>query len=202
MKTAVKSKSAQDHPTRRNWIEISAALCALAVSAASLFIAVRQNSLMEKQLSASTWPLLQFDTSNLDEQGNPEISLEIKNSGIGPGKIRSFAVLYNGHPVLNSHALMEACCAAGQPVPSLTWISSTVNHSVLTANEERRFLRLKATPQNDVIWHRFNDERSKVTVHACYCSALDECWLFDSAKDDQQTRVQTCPAVQDAQFQG
>jgi hypothetical protein len=131
----VKRKQTPEHPTRRNWIEISAALSALAVSAASLFISVRQNSLMEKQLSASTWPLLQFTTSNLDEQGNPEIALQVKNAGIGPGKVRSFAVLYDGRPVVNAHALMEACCAAGQPVPAMTWFSSTINHSVLTANE-------------------------------------------------------------------
>jgi hypothetical protein len=46
-------------------------LVEVAISAASLFIAVRQNALMEKQLSASTWPVLEYDTSNLDDLGNP-----------------------------------------------------------------------------------------------------------------------------------
>ena len=32
--------------TRRTWAEVSAAICAVAISAASLFIAVRQNALM------------------------------------------------------------------------------------------------------------------------------------------------------------
>src|SRR5215471_10631970 len=37
----------------RSWVEVSAAVSAIVISAASLFIAVRQNGLMEKQLSAS-----------------------------------------------------------------------------------------------------------------------------------------------------
>jgi hypothetical protein len=121
---------------RRNWIEISVAACAVIISSASLFIATRQNSLMEKQLSASTWPVLEFGTSNLDEQGNPEIALQMKNAGIGPARIRSFAVLYDGRAVASAHELVEACCNSEQPAPKLSWIISGLDHAVLTANEE------------------------------------------------------------------
>ena len=87
----------------RSWVEISAAVSAIVISAASLFIAVRQNALMEKQLSASIWPVLEFGTSNIDA----EISLEVRNAGLGPARVRSFVVRYDGKVIANAHETLR-----------------------------------------------------------------------------------------------
>ena len=185
----------------QNWVEFSVAVCAVIISSASLFIATRQNSLMERQLSASTWPVLEFGTSNLDEQGNPEIALQMKNAGIGPARIRSFTVLYDGQPVANAHELVEACCSSEQPVPKLSWIVSGLDHAVLTANEEVRFLRLKLTAENQILWHELDVKRFNINLHVCYCSALQECWMLNSVLNDPQT-TDACPAPRETQFRG
>lgn len=183
------------HPKRRrrNWVEVSAAVCAVAISAASLFIAVRQNALMEKQISASTWPVLEFGSSNLDEQNNAEISFEIRNAGLGPAKVRSFQVSYDGKPITNSRQLIEACCTDGNKLGKIDLVTSGVNHAIITPNERIRFLRLKSTPELQPIWQKLNVERAKVRVQACYCSALDECWHMDSDAEEQE-RTPTCKA--------
>lgn len=177
------------------------AACALVVSGASLFITVRQNSLMERQLSASTWPVLEFGTSNQDEQGNSEIALQLKNAGIGPARIRNFAVLYDGRAVGNVHELIQVCCSSEQPHQKFTWSFSSLDHAVLTANEEVRFLRFKSNGENQTLWDQLNTKRFKINVHVCYCSALDECWNFDSAVNDPK-KIDTCPSPGEAQFLG
>jgi hypothetical protein len=190
-------------PRHRTWIEISAAFCALAVSAASLFIALRQNSLMEKQLSASVWPSLQLSSANYDEKGNPEISFTIRNVGVGPARIRTFVLNDDDHAVGSGQQLIQACCGESKRIPPAVVNTQDVSHMVLTANEKEVFLRLdsKDSAENPVYWKRLNHERSKVTVQACFCSELNECWLFDSVRLDQQP-VAACPAVPEGQFQG
>lgn len=185
----------------RSWVEISAAVCAIAISAASLFIAVRQNALMEKQLSASIWPVLEFGTSNLDDQGIAEVSLEVRNAGLGPARVRSFVVRYDGKVIANARELLKACCSGGEKLPPMDIVTSSVNHSMLTANEKIRFLRFKSTPEHAEYWHRLDKERAKVSVLGCYCSALEECWMLDSTKDEQQ-RVASCPVTQDPNYSG
>ena len=181
---------------QRNWVEVSAAVCAVAISGASLFIALRQNALMEKQISASTWPVLEFGSSNLDDQNNPEISFEIRNAGLGPAKVRSFQVSYDGKPVTNSRQLLEQCCTDGNKLAKIDLVTSGVNHAIITANERIHFLRLRPTPEIQPIWQKLNTERMKVRVQACYCSALDECWRMDSANEEQE-RTSTCKASAD-----
>ena len=176
---------------RRSWVDISAAVCAIAISAASLFIAIRQNALMEKQLSASTWPVLEFDSSNLDDQGGSEIDFEIRNAGVGPAKIHSFRMTFDDKPIANSRQILEKCCSDDQPLPHLNFITSGVNHSVLAPNEKIHFFRFKQTPEVATYWHRLDTQRWKIHVNACYCSALDECWILDSARQEQE-RTKTC----------
>ncbi len=190
-------------PAHRTWIEISAAFCALVVSAASLFIALRQNTLMEKQLSASVWPSLQLSSANYDDKGNPEISFTIRNVGVGPARIRSFIVEYGDQPVDSGRRLVDACCGESKKLPPAVVNTQDVSHLVLTANEKEVFLRLDSRdgPENPVYWKRLNHERSKVSVRACFCSELNECWMFDSTKVDQEA-VAACPVAGEGEFQG
>jgi hypothetical protein len=188
--------------SHRTWVEVSAALCAVAVSAASLFISLRQNTLMERQLSASVWPSLQLSSANYDDKGNPEVSFTIRNVGVGPARIRSFVLEYDEHPVGNARQLIEACCVENKKLPPAVVNTQDVSHLVLTANEKEVFLRLdsKDAPENPLYWKRLNHERDKVSVRACFCSELNECWMFDSAQIDQKP-VAACPATTEGQFQ-
>src|ERR1700755_449438 len=126
---------------RRNRIEILVASCAIVISAASLYIAVRQNALMERQLSASTWPVLEFGTSNVDDEGHPEISFEIRNAGLGPAKVRSFELWLGDQALKTSREILNTCCSDEGVVPRINLVTTGVNHTIVTANQTVRFFR-------------------------------------------------------------
>src|SRR3954468_18419112 len=97
-------------PIRRSVVEISVALAALVASVASLFIARHQAQVMDRQLAASVWPLLEFSSSNATPEGAPRIALTLRNTGIGPLRIRSFRVTYKGKALGGSTDLIDQCC--------------------------------------------------------------------------------------------
>ena len=45
----------------------------------------------------------------------------------------------------------------------------------------------------DAIWNALNQERQNIRMRACYCSVLDDCWIFDSEREDPEP-VARCPA--------
>src|SRR3954465_1312868 len=93
-------------PRRRSWVELSVGLAALVVSVASLFVARHQAQVMDRQLAASVWPLLEFSTSNATTEGLPRMALMLRNTGIGPLRIRSFRVTYEGQAISNGTDLI------------------------------------------------------------------------------------------------
>src|SRR6185312_8464770 len=81
-------------------------ICALFVSVVSLAVAMMHGQAIERMaeanarlVQANSWPYLQFVSTNDEEAGERVITLGIHNAGVGPAKIESFEVLWNGRPV-------------------------------------------------------------------------------------------------------
>ena len=72
---------------------------------------------------------------------------------------------------------------------------------VLGVDEWVNFLLLPRQGTSEQLWQTLNRERRKIELRACYCSVLDDCWLFDSAAEDPQP-VRTCPAAPAVLWQG
>jgi hypothetical protein len=168
-------------------------LGAVLISAVSLIVAVSSNRTEERLLAASTWPYVQYGTSNRGDDGSDLISLTIDNSGVGPARIKTFEVVYDGKPQPDAMALLKTCCGgAGKQLTTVT--SST--EGVLKAGEASHFLRFPTKDNPPEVWQQFNKERFKVSVRACYCSVLGDCWTIDSAKvDADPASVEVCPAL-------
>lgn len=83
------SATPPDAGRRIRWVELSAALTAVVASIGSLLIARHQAVVMDRQLAAQVWPLVEFGTSNLTEDGKPQLSLDLSNVGVGPTRVRS-----------------------------------------------------------------------------------------------------------------
>jgi hypothetical protein len=163
-------------PVRRRgpgWIELSVALAALVVSAVSLYIAHRQTNVMHQQLAASTWPALQYSTSNL-HGGEPVISMSLMNGGVGPARIYAFRVFHEGRPVPDLNGFIDECCVPEGA--SATTITSFVEGRILPAGQSIDFLVLPADPDHPEIYDRFNRVRTELDIRFCYCSVLEECW--------------------------
>src|SRR3546814_16989445 len=77
-------------------------------------------------------PFVTFGTSNVDDEGNTDISLTLTNNGVGPAILGPIEIRYQGKPIATPVGLPESCCGAtNAPGPS----SAT---SPSSRSEERR----------------------------------------------------------------
>jgi hypothetical protein len=181
-------------------VDILLGAAAVLISAASVAVAISANKTQERLLAASTWPNLEFGTSNLNAALEPEISLEVSNSGVGPARIRWSQLRYKGQDVAGLEGLLEACCKRPENVPAdsplrrIRSINSTLG-PVLKAGDGLKILRLRQSDNPEWLWLKASEERANVSIKICYCSVLDTCWMFDSASDKlDQPVVKQCPA--------
>lgn len=152
---------------------------------------------MDKLVAANSWPLLRYDTGNIDEAtGASVIDLTIENAGVGPAIVKSFQVSYAGKPVASPEGLLSACCGyvEKRPVdPTVAGpVTAFVADTVIRAGERRTYLRLANTPELAATWWKLNQARMGLTFDACYCSVFEDCWRSDLTGIDAQP-VDSCP---------
>lgn len=162
----------------------------LLISAISLWVAVSANRTQERMLAASVWPSLMYGTSNVSSEGEPQIALDLLNRGIGPARIRWAEITYRDRPLRNLRGLLKECCGQTTEVGSFT---SGLQRRVLGADEWIQIVRVPREGLPDPLWEQLDAARHEVRLRACFCSVLDDCWLFDSTLDDAEP-ADRCPA--------
>ena len=97
------------------WINNVPAAVALLVSLISLWVGVRTEQANSKMVdanyrmvAAASWPFLQLDSGNGNEDGRPTIALNLQNAGVGPAKIKTFELFWKGKAYPNAKALLES----------------------------------------------------------------------------------------------
>jgi hypothetical protein len=183
-------------------LEFAVAIAALVTSVTSIWLSLSQGDEMARLVQAQSWPYLEYVSSNTGDNGAPVIDIMVRNAGVGPAKVESFAITYNGKPVKGWAQLIAACCVPeGTPrdkidLPTLTdnrMISGKLISRVLRASDSLTLLHLPKTDANAPLWTRLDDARFKLQLSICYCSVFDECWISDLRSTTQQA-VKTCPA--------
>src|SRR5215472_12251422 len=189
------------HSTGRRWLDLTLALSAMFVSIVSLAIAIHHGDAMDRLVAANSWPFLMYDTESRDPQGNRRISLKVENAGIGPARIQTFEVWWQGQPVSTAPELLQRCCMPDSKAPldqatarSLNLVIGQIAARVMRAGAAESFLSLELKEANADIWHRLDIARLQLKMRACYCSVFDECWETDLAHTSAQ-RVRSCPAA-------
>jgi len=184
-----------------HWLDLIVGASAMLIAIISLAVALRQSQIMERQLAASVWPYLQYGTSNGTDDGKQVISFEVENVGVGPARVHSMSLRYDGKAVRNLHELMAACCSdLLASTGKASWWISTLHDQVLAPNRPKLFSTLTNAPKNAPYWERLNIERMKIQFKTCYCSVLDQSWMLDSLKDDREP-LAACPAPQPDDYQ-
>jgi len=189
------------HGTGRHWLDLTLALSAMFVSIVSLAVAVHHGNAMDRLVAANSWPFLMYDTDNIDPQGNYRISLKVENVGVGPARIQTFEVWWQGQPVSTAPDLLRHCCMPESKVPidsstarSLDLSIGQVASRVMRPGDTEDFVTLPLKEANAAIWHRLDVARLQLKMRACYCSVFDECWET-GLEQTSARRVQSCPAV-------
>jgi hypothetical protein len=190
------------HGTGVRWLDIIVGLSAMFISVVSLVVSFEHGRTMrelvhqnEKLVAASTIPVLDFSTSNLDESNRPYFKFSIKNGGVGPAVIDWFELRYKGVAYSKPEALLQACCAEAmakdKPKGAAIWYS-TITNSILPTRDTFDPLTLRPEIGNNVL-SAFYHARTDISARACYCSVLDECWQtnFDANRPLKVDRCDT-----------
>jgi hypothetical protein len=180
------------HHTGRSWLDVILGVSAVTISFISLFLAIHNGNAMERLVEANSWPLVQFTFSTLNADGTPHIHLDIANKGVGPARIESVEVTYNGTPVSDPRATLNAILNR-TTVPLHPRIqTSNVTHSVLAAREIVAFVDFKPEAFSAEDYEALRVGVEKLNFRTCYCSAFDECWVAGTS-EPRPARVKECP---------
>ena len=91
-------------------LEFAVAIAALVTSVTSIWLSLSQGDEMARLVQAQSWPYLEYVSSNTGDNGAPVIDIMVRNAGVGPAKVESFSISYEGKPVRGWAALIGACC--------------------------------------------------------------------------------------------
>jgi hypothetical protein len=168
-----------------NWLDLSIAVAALLISLTTLVVAIVHSLTLEKMAEANTrlveansWPFVEYTTGH-DVQANDSVWIGLANDGVGPAKIETAELRWNGVPQKNPVAFLKACCGYKEGTKGPTY--EVVAGRVLRAGETIRFIVLPKSADNTNVWTRLNSARisRSLSVNICYCSVFDECWTDD-----------------------
>ena len=180
------------HYTGRSWLDLLLGVSAVSISFISLFLAIANGRAMERLVQANSWPHVQISFSSANADGTPHVHLDIANKGVGPARIETLEVSYDGVPMESPRAMLNAMLNR-TTVPFHPRIqTSSVVHSVLTAKEVESFVDFKPEEFSPEDYAAITVGVRKLIFLACYCSVFDECRMADTSKT-RPSRVQACP---------
>lgn len=190
------------HRTGIHWVDLIVALSAIFISVVSLAVSFGHGRTMEqlvkenqKMVAGSTMPFLTEGGSQIDPVTlQPRLRLTLKNGGVGPARIEWFEVRYKGVPYSSEDALLHACCLSAllKGNASSGVFYSNVSGNILPQRESIDFIDL-APEVSLELQHALDAARSDITLNACYCSVLDECWQAELSSRHRK-RVEECHA--------
>lgn len=183
---------------RRDGHERLLSICAIAISAISLWVAFDTQQSNRQLVAEAAWPFVQVFASGGSEEPRV-LSLNIGNAGIGPAKIKTLEVFWNGRAYRSAAELLKDCCGRQPPdAPDSALGTSSVAGTVLRAGDTVPVIRYALSPQNADIWNAFRTQRFKLSHRICFCSVLNECWLTKTqeiagTQDLDPPRIASCP---------
>ena len=189
--------------TGHRWLDIVLAVSAMFVSVISLVVAVEHGRTMERMadanarmVEANSWPFVEYDSHNIDEHGNAKIRLVLTNAGIGPARIETFELWFDGKPISSPFALLKACCQTSddesEQLKTTILSMGLTAPNILRPGDHEDFFSMSPSAGNVDALEKFNEARIKITARICYCSVFDECWI-SSGISIHADRVASCP---------
>jgi hypothetical protein len=107
------------HRTGIPWVDVILAGSAIFISIVSLMVSIHHGRTMEqlvaaneKQVKASTLPILRYVTGNVTNNQRM-IHFQVTNGGTGPAIIEWFRLKWEGQPATGAQDLLERCCGEG-----------------------------------------------------------------------------------------
>ncbi len=186
--------------TGRVHFDAIVSIAAIFISAVSLYVAVQHGKTERDLVAANVWPFPRAILSNgYDSKGSTAIG--VSNGGVGPAKIRSFEMFYQGQPISSGLDLLRKCCGLAPGTDAMRAAfpngtsNSIVDETVLRPGEDNPVLRVPPSATVPAITKKLAQVSvlTKVTFRVCYCSVLDQCWVSD-LRSTRTEPVRECAA--------
>lgn len=179
---------------RRNW-DVYAAVIASLIGALALAVSAYTARVQRQQLRAQVWPRLELGFSGV------ELTFFAINAGTGPARVTAMRVIVDGAPVKNWTDVQNKTGFSGDE----RLRRSGFSHRVLPA--DKQFIIIKPD-DNEPSRSKFREllpgHAHAISIAACYCSVLDECWTVGLDKDgsaDTASAPQDCPIPASERFE-
>lgn len=179
---------------RKNHQTITA-ISAILVSVIALFVAWDQARVMRAQQHADVWPALQIQSEFLTQADSYQMSLTVKNDGIGPAVVHYVSADMGGEALTNWEELGDRR-ADGLLRPGM-W-TGALRGEIVAPGEEVVLARL-TWPREGVDPGLLRDHRHLIwsmTMDVCYCSVYGRCWTTDrDTTQIQPQAIAACPVA-------
>jgi hypothetical protein len=158
------------HHTGRRWLDLVLGISAISISFISLFLAIQNGKAMERLVETNSWPFVRvvYSTANVD--GTPHIHLDLANKGVGPAKIQSLEMQYEGRALSGARTMLNALLKRETKAPHPRILTSSVTHSVLTAKEQISFFDVNPVDLSTEDYDAIRAGLENLHVTTCYCS--------------------------------
>lgn len=172
----------------RNWNAVAAIVASL-IGLMALVVSGYTAYVQRQQVRAQVWPYLMVGYADIEH------ARIVFNKGVGPALVRSVQVFVDGKPQPDWAHVMSAL---GVP-DNVSYQQSTLASNVLSANEKLDILVL-GDEEGYKAFRKQSVDRASTRI--CYCSTLDDCWMYDDhrAADEPRTQaIDRCPDLPTAQ---
>ncbi len=180
------------HHTGRRWLDMVLAVSAVVISLISLFLAIQHGRVMERMVEASTWPYVSMGTSTANPDGTHHITVWVVNKGVGPARVDSLEVFYQGVAQPDPQGLLGAIVKPSDPGHKFSVLKSDVIDNVLSAKDTVNIVDLPPNDYDPAEYLRLARAVSDLEFRVCYCSVFEECSVLDSRKSPRPFAVKAC----------
>ncbi len=144
-------------------------IVAIVMSIGALLVSVFEVSAIRDEQRVQVWPYVAVST----HYSSDGFKLHAVNKGIGPARIRTVDITYEGEPVDDIDQLIVDTVGEADAFSYDLYRASDISQSVMSPEEDRTLFGVPWEPRT----RRLSEDWSgKIDVAVCYCSVYDECW--------------------------
>ncbi len=168
--------------TRTDLVQSLGTGLALLISVMALVVSIRETNLLQEQQRASVWPYLTVSP----KYDNTGFSIITNNNGIGPALVHSVEVSLEGQYFESWEAILDFI-APGHQIDYDILKTGQLNKLVMKAGDESILFKIPWNSdkyRTDSEPYDIAKQMNKGRIRVCYCSVMDECWVFDSDTKD------------------
>jgi hypothetical protein len=180
----MKNSSSRNKWSADRWIAFSAMVVALC----ALILSVMAGYATRKHARLSVRPLVTI-SGTVNEHGS---GWSLGNAGLGPALVRWFEVTVDGRAVRNWQEFVQAV-GLPQAVQFRYWVPQRA--TAFPPQAPRELFWVQPGPADQAL----RSTKAKITIHMCYCSFYEECWLATGGPNVPP--YQPCPEAPAVVFQ-